>query len=54
MLMENRPRISAVVHTYNEEDNIRGCLETVKWVDEIVIVDMHSDDGTVEPAMHAL
>ena len=46
--LESMPRISALVHTLNEEGNIRGCLETLKWVDEIVVVDMYSDDGTVE------
>jgi len=42
------PRISALVHTLNEENSIRACLETLKWVDEIVVVDMYSDDKTVE------
>lgn len=42
------PKISALVHTYNEEHNVRACLETVKWADEIVVVDMYSSDKTVE------
>lgn len=42
--------VSVLVHTLNEEKNIRNCLETVKWADEIVIVDMYSDDKTVEIA----
>ncbi|MBI5929947.1 MAG: glycosyltransferase family 2 protein [Chloroflexi bacterium] len=42
--------ISIIVHTLNEEHNIRACLETAKWADEIVIVDMYSDDKTVEIA----
>ncbi|MDP3067022.1 MAG: glycosyltransferase family 2 protein [Methanobacteriaceae archaeon] len=42
--------ISVVIHTYNEEKNIRNCLETVKWADEIVLVDMYSEDKTVEIA----
>ncbi|MFB6187090.1 MAG: glycosyltransferase family 2 protein [Halobacteriaceae archaeon] len=42
--------ISATVVTLNEEENIRGCLETLTWCDEIVIVDSHSDDRTVEIA----
>ncbi|HSW87678.1 MAG TPA: glycosyltransferase family 2 protein [Candidatus Saccharimonadales bacterium] len=40
-------RISVVVNTYNEEKNIKRCLESVKWADEIVVVDMHSTDNTV-------
>lgn len=40
-------RLSVVINTLNEEHNIRDCLETIKWADEIVIVDMYSDDNTV-------
>ena len=43
-------RISVVINTRNEEQNIRYCLETVKWCDEIVVVDMESEDRTVEIA----
>lgn len=43
-------RLSVVINTLNEERNIRECLETVKWADEIVIVDMYSDDKTIEIA----
>ncbi|MFA5100222.1 MAG: glycosyltransferase family 2 protein [Candidatus Omnitrophota bacterium] len=42
------PKISAVVMIYNEEAQIRECLETIKWVDEIVICDSFSTDRTVE------
>ncbi len=42
--------VSVLVHTLNEEKNIRNCLETIKWADEIVIIDMYSDDKTVEIA----
>ncbi|HEX7091374.1 MAG TPA: glycosyltransferase family 2 protein [Longimicrobiales bacterium] len=45
------PRISAVVNTRNEERNLPFALGTVRpWVDEIVVVDMHSEDRTVEIA----
>ncbi|MEK7551711.1 MAG: glycosyltransferase family 2 protein [Patescibacteria group bacterium] len=40
--------ISVVILTKNEEKNIIDCLETVSWVDEIVIVDDNSADRTVE------
>ncbi len=40
--------ISVAVITYNEEDNIRGALESVKWADEIVVVDSFSTDKTRE------
>ena len=41
-------RISAVINTRNEERNLRYCLETVKWCDEIIVVDMVSTDRTIE------
>ena len=42
-------KISAVIITLNEERNIRRCLESlVPVVDEIVVVDSFSDDGTKE------
>lgn len=42
--------ISVIVHTLNEERNIGNCLECVKWADEIIVVDMYSDDKTVDIA----
>jgi glycosyltransferase involved in cell wall biosynthesis len=33
--------------TYNEEDNLPGALESVKWADDLVVVDAHSTDRTV-------
>lgn len=43
----NRIKISAVIITYNEEQNIRRCLESVKDIaDEIVVVDSYSTDRT--------
>ena len=35
------------VRTFNEEKNLRECLESVSWVDEIVVVDSKSTDNTV-------
>ena len=40
--------ISTVIITFNEEANIRRCLESVKWADEIVIVDSGSIDDTLK------
>ena len=41
-------KMSVVIHTLNEQDNIRNCLETARWADEIVIIDMHSTDKTID------
>lgn len=43
-------KITALVAVYNEEDRIRDCLESVLWVDEIVLVDSYSTDQTVQIA----
>jgi len=40
--------ISVAIITYNEEENIRDALESVRWADEIVVVDSFSKDRTVE------
>lgn len=41
-------KLSIVIITYNEENNIRDCLESVKSADEIIIIDGFSTDKTVE------
>jgi len=40
--------ISAIIITKNEAANIRACLESIRWVDEIIVVDSGSSDETVE------
>lgn len=42
--------LSVVMIVRNESANLRGCLDTVRWSDEIVIVDSGSDDDTVSIA----
>ena len=42
--------ISVVVLTFNEAARIRPCLESVRWADQIVVVDGHSTDETVSIA----
>ena len=44
----DREQISVTIITFNEEKNIKDCLESVKWADEIVVVDSGSSDRTVE------
>ena len=48
--MGQRATIAALMTTYNAERFIRGCLESIKWADEIIIADMFSTDRTVEIA----
>lgn len=38
--------VTAALITRNEEKNIRRCLESLLWVDEIVVVDAQSSDQT--------
>lgn len=44
----SKQEISAIVVCFNEEDNIGRCLESLKWCDEIVVVDSFSTDRTLE------
>jgi len=41
-------KISEIIITENEEKNIRDCLESIKLVDEIIVVDSESNDRTVK------
>jgi glycosyltransferase involved in cell wall biosynthesis len=45
------PTIAVVINTLNEARNLPRAVRSVKpWADEIVVVDMESDDGTAEIA----
>jgi glycosyltransferase involved in cell wall biosynthesis len=46
-------KISAVIITFNEERNIGEAIESVRWADEILVVDSHSEDRTIEIAESA-
>lgn len=41
-------KLSVIIITKNEEDAISECLASVKWADEIIVVDSGSTDKTVE------
>lgn len=41
-------KLSVIIITKNEASNIESCLESVKWADEIIVVDSGSSDATVE------
>ncbi len=40
--------ISAAVITKDESEMIKACLESVRWADEIIIIDWEADDKTRE------
>jgi glycosyltransferase involved in cell wall biosynthesis len=44
----NKILLSVIIITKNEQDNIEDCLESVKWADEIIVVDSGSVDKTEE------
>jgi glycosyltransferase involved in cell wall biosynthesis len=46
--MQNK--ISVIIITGNEEKNLRDCLISVNWADEIIVVDSESTDSTVKIA----
>src|SRR4051794_33088630 len=39
-------RISVVICTYQEAENIRTAVTALAWCDEVIVVDQHSPDGT--------
>ena len=43
-----RPSLSVAIITRDEQHNVRACLESVAWADEIIVLDSGSTDGTVE------
>ena len=47
-MVNSQPTVSAIVVCFNEEDRIADCLESVRWCDEIVVVDSFSTDRTAE------
>lgn len=46
--MTIKPKISAILITKNDAHTITACLESIKWVDEIIVVDDNSTDDTVK------
>jgi glycosyltransferase involved in cell wall biosynthesis len=40
-------KLSVLLPTFNNESIVRGCLESVKWADEILVVDSYSTDQTL-------
>jgi hypothetical protein len=45
------PRVSVLILARNEEENLPGCLDSVAWADQVVVVvDRSSQDATLELA----
>jgi glycosyltransferase involved in cell wall biosynthesis len=42
--------VSVIIPIKNEAANLRRCLDSVKWADEIFVVDSQSTDGSIEIA----
>ncbi|MFP4055617.1 MAG: glycosyltransferase family 2 protein [Candidatus Brocadiia bacterium] len=42
--------LTVIVPTFNEEHNIRQCLESARWADDLFVVDSFSTDRTLEIA----
>lgn len=47
------PKLTVVILTLNEAQNIADCIESMRWADEIVVFDSYSEDGTCEIAEQA-
>lgn len=43
-----RPKLSVLIPTFNNQELVRECLESVKWAEEILVVDSYSTDRTLE------
>ena len=46
----NKPPVSCLIFTLNEEVNLPHCLRSVTWCDDVVVVDSFSTDRTQEIA----
>jgi len=43
----NNPLITILLPTYNSEKSIKNTLDSIKWADEIIVVDSFSNDNTI-------
>ncbi|TRZ42791.1 glycosyltransferase family 2 protein [Robertkochia solimangrovi] len=46
--MAQNNKLSAVIITYNEIGYIKDCIDSIRFADEIIVVDSYSTDGTWE------
>ena len=45
-----RPTISVCIICRNEADKLPECLDSVRWADEVVVMDLESTDGSADVA----
>lgn len=45
--------LSAIILTLNEAGHIQACIESLQWVDRVLVFDSYSHDGTLELARAA-
>jgi len=43
-------KLTVTVIAHNEAPDIAAALESVAWADEVIVIDSHSEDGTVDVA----
>jgi glycosyltransferase involved in cell wall biosynthesis len=48
--MTDQPKTTAIILTKNEEAMIEGCLRTLSWCDEVLVIDDNSTDDTAKLA----
>ncbi|MEP1489528.1 MAG: glycosyltransferase family 2 protein [Algibacter sp.] len=46
--MKESPKISGLLITYNEVNHINDVIKNIDFVDEIIVIDSYSTDGTLE------
>ncbi len=46
----NKVPVSVLIPIRNEESNLPRCLQSVRWADEVIVVDSQSTDGSVAVA----
>ncbi|MEX2670955.1 MAG: glycosyltransferase family 2 protein [Phycisphaeraceae bacterium] len=48
-----RAPLTAIILTFNEAENIGPCLQSLDWIDDVVLIDSGSTDDTVALAQQA-
>lgn len=46
----NKIPLTVIIPAKNEAKNIKSCLQSVVWADQVFVVDSHSEDGTADIA----